>query len=236
VSRWRIALLVAFAISLAALAVKLDVADVVPQLRARSDALGAWGPVVLVAVYVPATMLGVPGTPFTVAAPLLFSGPVAFVTMVVASTLSASGGFLISRHLARDVLTRRLRTHPRFNQLDRLLDAHAWIAIPFIRVVPFPFVVSNYGLGLTRIGFWRYLAWSEVGMIPVNALFVLGLDAILRAVSGNMSWGHDRERDGRRGHHRGPRPARPTALARGGSGSHRLSELIQSFAAPRAGC
>ena len=67
-SRWRIALLVAFAISLAALAVKLDVADVVPQLRARSDALGAWGPVVLVAVYVPATMLGVPGTPFTVAA------------------------------------------------------------------------------------------------------------------------------------------------------------------------
>jgi uncharacterized membrane protein YdjX (TVP38/TMEM64 family) len=49
-------------------------------------------------------------------------------------------------------------------------------------------VVSNYGLGLTRIGFWRYLAWSEVGMIPVNALFVLGLDAILRAVSGNMSW------------------------------------------------
>ncbi|HZV96912.1 MAG TPA: VTT domain-containing protein [Candidatus Nitrosocosmicus sp.] len=187
-SRWRIALLVAFAISLAALAVKLDVADVVPRLRARSDALGAWGPVVLVAVYVPATMLGVPGTPFTVAAPLLFSGPVAFVTMVVASTLSASGGFLISRHLARDVLTRRLRTHPRFNQLDRLLDAHAWIAIPFIRVVPFPFVVSNYGLGLTRIGFWRYLAWSEVGMIPVNALFVLGLDAILRAVSGNMSW------------------------------------------------
>jgi len=133
-------------------------------------------------------MVGVPGTPFTLAAPLLFGGPVAFVTMVVASTLSASGMFLISRHLARDALARRLRTHPRFNQLDRLLDAHAWIVIPFIRVVPFPFVLSNYGLGLTRIGFWRYLAWSEVGMVPMNALFVLGMDSVLRALSGNMSW------------------------------------------------
>ena len=54
--------------------------------------------------------------------------------------------------------------------------------------LPFPFVVSNYGLGLTRIGFWRYLAWSEVGMIPMNALLVLGTDSVVRAVAGNMSW------------------------------------------------
>ena len=186
--RWRVAALAALVVGLAALMLSVDIASVLPRLRAWIDTFGPWGPVVLVAVYVPATMVGVPGTPFTLAAPLLFGGPVAFVTMVVASTLSASGMFLISRHLARDALARRLRTHPRFNQLDRLLDAHAWIVIPFIRVVPFPFVLSNYGLGLTRIGFWRYLAWSEVGMVPMNALFVLGMDSVLRALSGNMSW------------------------------------------------
>ncbi len=87
-SRGRIALLVAFVASLAALAARLDVADLVSRLRAQSDALGAWGPVVLVAVYVPATMLGVPGTPFTLASPLLFSGPVALVTIIECSSIS----------------------------------------------------------------------------------------------------------------------------------------------------
>ena len=187
-SRWRIAGLVALGVGLAALALSWDLAGLVPRLRTRIEGLGAWGPVAYVALYVPATMLGVPGTPFTVVAPLLFGGIAAFVIMVVASTLSAAGAFLVSRHLARDAVTRRLGSHPLFNRLDRLLDQHAWIVIPFVRVVPFPFVVNNYGLGLTRIGFWRYLAWSEVGMVPMNALLVLGTDSVLRAVSGNMSW------------------------------------------------
>jgi uncharacterized membrane protein YdjX (TVP38/TMEM64 family) len=188
VSRWRIAGLVALGVALATLALSLDLAGLVPRLRTRIEGLGGWGPVAYVALYVPATMVGIPGTPFTVVAPVLFGGIAAFVTMVVASTLSAAGAFLVSRHLARDAVTRRLGSHPLFKRLDRLLDQHAWIVIPFVRVVPFPFVVNNYGLGLTRIGFWRYLAWSEVGMIPMNALLVLGTDSVLRAVSGNMSW------------------------------------------------
>lgn len=187
-SRWRFAALVALVVGLIALALSVDVTRALPRLRTAVAALGPWGPAAFVGLYVPLTMVGVPGTPFTLTAPLLFGGVTAFVTMVVASTLSAAGAFLISRHLAREALTRRLRTYPRFTQLDRLLNQHAWIAIPFIRVVPFPFVVSNYGLGLTRIGFWRYLAWSEVGMVPMNALFVLGMDTVLRAVSGTMSW------------------------------------------------
>ena len=178
----------ALGVALAALALTLDVGSLLPRLRARIEPLGAWAPVAFVALYVPATMLGVPGTPFTVAAPMLFGGFVAFFTMVAASTLSAASAFLISRHLARHAVSRRLQSYAPFNRLDRLLDAHAWIVIPFIRVVPFPFVVSNYGLGLTRIGFWRYLLWSEVGMVPMNAVLVLGTDSVLRAVSGNVSW------------------------------------------------
>jgi len=188
VSRGRIALVAALGVCLAALLLSFDVGSLLPRVRARIEPLGAWGPLAFVGVYVPATMLGVPGTPFTVAAPLLFGGIAAFVTMVAASTLSAAGAFLVSRHLARAAVTRRLRGHARFNRLDRLLNDHAWIVIPFIRVVPFPFVLSNYGLGLTRIGFWRYLAWSEVGMVPMNALLVLGTDSILRVVSGTISW------------------------------------------------
>ena len=63
--RWRIAFVVALGVGLGALALSLDVTDLVPRLRTRIDALGAWGPVAFVALYVSATMVGVPGTPFT---------------------------------------------------------------------------------------------------------------------------------------------------------------------------
>jgi uncharacterized membrane protein YdjX (TVP38/TMEM64 family) len=55
------------------------------------------------------------------------------------------------------------------------------VIIPFVRVVPFPFALNNYGFGLTAVSFWRYLGWSEVGMVPMNALLVLGADSLVGA-------------------------------------------------------
>ena len=64
---------------------------------------------------------------------------------------------------------------------------HAWIIIPFVRVVPVPFALNNYGFGLTSISFRRYLLLSEVGMIPMNAVLVLGAGSALGIVSGPLT-------------------------------------------------
>jgi uncharacterized membrane protein YdjX (TVP38/TMEM64 family) len=44
-------------------------------------------------------------------------------------------------------------------------------------------VVVNYGFGLTRIGFWRYLIWSALGMIPSNVALIMGANLFYDATT-----------------------------------------------------
>ncbi len=176
---WRLVALGVLAVAVILAASSLDLADPIRHLRERVAHLGPWAPFAFIAVYVAATLLAVPGTPFTLASPLMFGPWPAFGIMVAASSLSASAAFLIARYAARDAVARALEGHPAFGRLQRLLDDHAWVIIPFVRVVPFPFALNNYGFGLTAVSFWRYLGWSEVGMVPMNALLVFGADTLL---------------------------------------------------------
>jgi len=162
----------------------VDLTEPVRRMQAWVSGLGAWAPVAFVAIYVGTTLMAGPGLPFTLTAPLLFGPFPAFVIMVVASSLAAAFAFLIARHLARDAVARRLAGNARFARVNRLIDEHAWIIIPFVRIVPVPFALNNYGFGLTSISFWRYLALSEVGMVPMNAVLVLGAGSAVGQVSG----------------------------------------------------
>ena len=189
-SYWPFVAFAAFLLAVVVASQAIDLERHVATAQGWTAALGILAPAVFVAVYVAATLLGVPGTPFTLLSPLLFGPLTAFVVMVVASGGSAAGGFLIARYVARETLTERLRETEGFARLSRLVAAHDWIVIPFFRIVPVaPFAVVNYGFGLTEIPFWRYLLWTEVAMIPVNAVLILGADAFyLAAIRGTVSW------------------------------------------------
>ena len=183
---WKIAgaaLLVLVVVGLVHLA---DVPEHLRRAQGWMEGLGAWGPIVFIAIYVATTLVAGPGLPFTLVSPVLFGPWAAFVIMVVASSLSASSAFLIARYLARDAVARRLEGNERFARVNRLLHQHAWIIIPFVRVVPVPFALNNYGFGLTSISFRRYLLLSEVGMIPMNAVLVLGAGSVLGIISGPL--------------------------------------------------
>jgi uncharacterized membrane protein YdjX (TVP38/TMEM64 family) len=167
----------------------VDLSRHVETAQAWTAALGILAPVAYVIVYVAATLVGVPGTPFTLLSPFLFGPLTAFVVMVVASSASAAAGFLIARYLARDSLTERLSETDGFARLSRLVEAHDWMVIPIVRIVPIlPFAIVNYGFGLTGISFGRYFLWTELAMIPVNALLILGADIFyLAAIRGTVS-------------------------------------------------
>lgn len=180
-----------FAGGLLALGQAVDVHAYLESVQGWIWSLGPWGPVAYGALYVGATLVFVPGTPFTVLAAFLFGAGWGFVTMVGATTASAVAAFLIARHLARATLERRLADTDAFKTLVDTLDANPWIAIPFVRLMPiFPFAVNNYALGITRVSFWSYLLWSEVVFLPMNAILILGAGAIYGAmIRGEMSWG-----------------------------------------------
>jgi uncharacterized membrane protein YdjX (TVP38/TMEM64 family) len=168
----------------------VDVGRHLEAAQAWAATLGTLAPAAYVAVYVSATLVGVPGLPFTLLAPALFGVWLAFGVMVAGSALSAALAFLIARYLAREALIARLAGTDGLARLSRLVEEHDWIVIPFLRIVPVvPFAVVNYGFGLTAIGFWRYFGWSELAMIPMNALLVLGSGLFFDAATrGAATW------------------------------------------------
>ena len=191
--RRRIWPLAAAGVVLLAMVVVGRLVDVGSRLEAAQEwatALGVLAPAAFVLVYVAATLIGVPGMPFTLLSPFLFGIGPAFVVMVVASAVSAALGFLIARYLARDALTERLADTDGFARLSALVEKHHWAVIPVLRIVPIaPFAVVNYGFGLTGISFWRYFGWSELAMVPMNAVLVVGAGLFVDAATrGTASW------------------------------------------------
>ncbi|MFI5324863.1 MAG: TVP38/TMEM64 family protein [Candidatus Rokuibacteriota bacterium] len=192
-SRRRVWPLVAAGVFLLAMVVVARVVDVGSHLAAAQGwtaTLGGLAPAVFVLVYVAATLIGVPGMPFTLLSPLLFGIGPAFGVMVVGSAISAALGFLIARYLARDALAERLAGTDGFARLSALVEEHDWAVIPVLRIAPIaPFAVVNYGFGLTGISFWRYFGWSELAMIPMNGVLVVGAGLLVDASTrGTASW------------------------------------------------
>jgi uncharacterized membrane protein YdjX (TVP38/TMEM64 family) len=187
---WPLAVAGAVLLAMIVVGHTVDVARYLEAGRSGAGSLGVLAPVAFVAVYVAATLIGVPGMPFTLLSPFLFGAWPAVAVMIVASGLSAAAAFLIARYLARDAFVARLTGTPSFARLSALLEAHDWVVIPLLRILPLaPFAVVNYGFGLTAIAFTRYLTWSLVGMIPMNVVLVLGADVFYTAATrGTVPW------------------------------------------------
>lgn len=139
-------------------------------LDAWLGSLGLWAPVGYVVVYALATVAFVPGVVFALAGGALF-GPVwGSVWNLAGATLGATLAFLVARYLAGDWVARKAG-----GLLKRVMDgvdAEGWRFIAFVRLVPlFPFNLSNYVLGLTRIPLHHYVLATLVCMAPAAVAF-----------------------------------------------------------------
>ena len=144
----------------------------VPQFAAWVGTLGVWGPIVFIAGYAIATVVFIPGSVLTLAAGAIFGLLkgiiIAFTAAVAGSTLA----FLVSRHIARDAIERRLADNPRFSAIDRAVNVQGRKIVFLLRLSPvFPFNLLNYALGLTNVRFVDYMV-ASLGMLPGTLLYV----------------------------------------------------------------
>jgi uncharacterized membrane protein YdjX (TVP38/TMEM64 family)/rhodanese-related sulfurtransferase len=127
--------------------------------------LGAWAPAGYVALYALAAVAFAPGAIFALAGGALFGPLWGSVWNLIGATLGAALAFLVARYLAGDWVARQAG-----GMLKRLIDgvdAEGWRFVAFVRLVPlFPFNLSNYALGLTRIPLHHYILATLVCMIP----------------------------------------------------------------------
>jgi uncharacterized membrane protein YdjX (TVP38/TMEM64 family)/rhodanese-related sulfurtransferase len=134
-------------------------------LDAWLGVLGLWAPIGYVVLYALATVAFVPGVIFALAGGALF-GPVwGSLWNLIGATVGATLAFLVARYLVGDWVERKAG-----GLLKRLIDgvdAEGWRFVAFVRLVPlFPFNLSNYVLGLTRIPLHQYVIATFVCMAP----------------------------------------------------------------------
>lgn len=181
---WRPVVLLALVLAAVVAARSLGLGDRLAALRDWIEGLGALGPVVFIALYAAATVVAIPGSPLTVAAGVLFGSLWGVVIVSIAATLGASGAFLVARYVARDATEASLSRNPRFQRLYSLTETHGAVIVAITRLIPlFPFNLINYGFGLTRVRFGTYVFWSWLCMLPGTVLYVVGADAVARAIA-----------------------------------------------------
>jgi len=143
-----------------------------PAFAAWVDGLGVWGPIVFMLGYAAAVVGFAPGSILTLAAGAVFGLLEGTVYVFVAATVGASLAFLVSRHVARSAIERRLAGNDRFAAIDRAVGAEGRKIVFLLRLSPvFPFNLLNYALGLTRVRFADYVV-ASFGMLPGTLLYV----------------------------------------------------------------
>lgn len=126
---------------------------------------GMLGPLLFIALYALAAVLFLPGTIMTLAGGALFGPLWGFAFNLTGATLGATLAFLSARYISGDWVARR--GGARLQALVRGVEDEGWRFVVFVRLVPlFPFNLSNYALGLTRIPLLHYVIASFCAMAP----------------------------------------------------------------------
>lgn len=135
------------------------------MLDAWLGSLGLWAPIVYVILFAIGTVAFVPGMIFSLAGGALFGPFWGTVWNLAGATLGATLAFLVARYLAGGWVARKAGGFLK-RAIDGI-DAEGWRFVALVRLVPiFPFNLSNYVLGLTRIPLHHYVLATAVCMVP----------------------------------------------------------------------
>ena len=187
---WRPVLLLAVIVAILIAARIFGVGERLGALRDWLTTLGPWGPLVFLLIYIVAVVAALPGAALSIAAGALFGSVLGVILVSIGATVGASLAFLIARYFAREAVVNWLARSEKFQKLDRLTEKHGASIVALTRLVPlFPFNLLNYGFGLTKVPFWTYVFWSWLCMLPGTILYVVGADALTKAVAqGRVPW------------------------------------------------
>ncbi len=140
-------------------------------LEARLDSLGAWAPLLYVAIYVMATLLLLPSTALNLLGGVVFGVKLGLLWTTVGAMVAAAIAFALARTIGRRWAVERL---PRgLQDLDAAIEQNALAYMFAIRLLPlFPYGVVNLAAGLTAMRFRDYWLGTLLGTVPGVAPFV----------------------------------------------------------------
>jgi uncharacterized membrane protein YdjX (TVP38/TMEM64 family) len=147
--------------------------------------LGAWGQLTFVISYTLLQPIGVPGTVFVWAAPLIWAWPEAYALSMTGSMTASVAGFSLARFIGREWLSDRLPA--RAQKYATALEQRAFTTVVVLRFLFWMPQWLHVFLGVSRVPFWTHFWGTLLGYaIPLllvsmfgEALFLLARKAPL---------------------------------------------------------
>ncbi|MGB5616794.1 MAG: TVP38/TMEM64 family protein [Desulfobacterales bacterium] len=156
------------------------------QLGRFLDTAGLWAPLVFILIYTVGVCLFVPGTFLTGLGAAIFGPYLGFIYVWFGAMLGASAAFVIGRTLGREFAASLVGD--RLKKYDEAIERNGFATVLYLRLVYFPFTPLNFGMGLTRVRFWDYVAGTGLGIVVGTFIFTFFIGT-LKEVWTSGDWG-----------------------------------------------
>jgi uncharacterized membrane protein YdjX (TVP38/TMEM64 family) len=162
----------------------IDLQDVLEDVLRFYEENAVLGGVFFVLFYATCTVVLIPGTPFIIAAGVVFQPPL-FATLlcVAGSAIGATISFFLARYFFRSDVVNWLgrrealdgESPTRFSAIDRAIaTSDGWTILLLLRLSPvIPFSLLNYILALTDVSFVAFISSSCLGIIPGTIMYAI---------------------------------------------------------------
>jgi uncharacterized membrane protein YdjX (TVP38/TMEM64 family) len=147
---------------------------------------GLWAPVVYMLIYAVGVCLFVPGTLLTGLGAAIFGAYRGFLYVWIGAMMGSAAAFLIGRTLGRDFAASLIGD--KLKRYDDAIERNGFATVLYLRLVYFPFTPMNFGMGLTKVRFWDYVAGTGLGIIVGTFVFTFFIGT-LKDVWTSGNWG-----------------------------------------------
>ena len=140
-------------------------------------------PLLFVLGYTIATVVGIPGTVFTLAGGAIFGTLLGSLFNWAGATLGALGAYALVRWLGSDAVRQFLGRRAR--ALDALTSRASFATLFRLRLIPVvPFNAFNFAAGFAPAPFRAYALSTALGIIPGTVVYTYFADSIVAGVMG----------------------------------------------------
>jgi uncharacterized membrane protein YdjX (TVP38/TMEM64 family) len=142
------------------------------EVRNEIDSLGAWGPLLILALALVHAVVFFPAEIVDAAAGYAYGFFPALALTMAGWLLSGLLCFAIGGSVARPLLDRWLGAE-RFERVEGMMERGGPTLLLAMRLIPIlPFSIVSYAAGAARVPTWRFLWTTAVGYLPITAISV----------------------------------------------------------------
>lgn len=142
------------------------------EVRDEIDSLGAWGPLLILALALIHAVVFFPAEIIDAAAGYAYGFFPGLALMMAGWLLSGLLCFAVGGSVARPLLDRWLGEE-RFERVEAMIERGGPTLLLAMRLIPIlPFSIVSYAAGAARVPLWRFVWTTAVGYLPITAISV----------------------------------------------------------------